>query len=169
MHGKVPNNLCLPFIDPPGSIVTIKILAWIVITTQTVTSFTIGILHTILVINLQKSEKVPKNLQQLMILDNIELIVQLLVITTPNIVCWFPVNCIYIAAVCLTAYQIDLLVWSIVIGVPLNSIINPSVFSQFQLRSTLSLNVRPQIFYENPVVLKSFQILIIFFIVYMTI
>ena len=60
--------------------------------------------------------------------SHIAVIFQLIVITTSNVICWFPVNGIYIAAMFLSTYPIDLIIWKPVICLPLNSIINPLVF-----------------------------------------
>ena len=60
--------------------------------------------------------------------SHIAIIIQLSVITISNVIYWFPVNGIYIAAMTLSTYPINLIIWSTVIGLPLNSITNPSVF-----------------------------------------
>ena len=56
------------------------------------------------------------------------LVIQLIVITTSNILSWFPANGIYIAAMLLSTYPVDLILWAVVIGMPLSSIINLSMF-----------------------------------------
>ena len=53
---------------------------------------------------------------------------QLIITSTSNIICWFPANVIYLSAMFLSSYSIDLVIWTTVIITPINSIINPSVF-----------------------------------------
>ena len=118
-------NLCLPFIDPTGSQLIIKLITYITTGTQFGTSITIVIMHILLimeVINFQKEiEKCGKE-------TNVALITQLLFVTLSNILCWFPAGCVYISATFLSTYPIDLVIWITVIGIPVNSIINPSIF-----------------------------------------
>ena len=60
--------------------------------------------------------------------SNLALIIQLILITTSNILCWFPASCVYISAMFLSTYPIDIVIWTTVIVLPINSIVNPSIF-----------------------------------------
>ena len=55
------------------------------------------------------------------------LIIQLTVITTSNILSWFPADGIYIAAMFLSTYPVDLILRAAVLGMPINSVMNPFV------------------------------------------
>ena len=105
----------------------VKVMTWSVAITQTATSTILIIMHIVLVKMLKKSQKNIRKSKSEEISD-VALIFQLIVITTSNIVSWFPANGVYIAAIFLNTYPIDLIIWTTVIGLPLNSIINPSVF-----------------------------------------
>ena len=59
---------------------------------------------------------------------NLQVIVHLIVITGSNILCWFPANGIYVATMFLSSYPIDLIIWTSIICLPINFIINPIVF-----------------------------------------
>ena len=65
------------------------------------------------------------------------LIIQLVVITVSNIICWFPSNSIYITAMFSSTYPISLLIWTTVIGLPINSLINPLTFIGVLLRQQI--------------------------------
>ena len=53
---------------------------------------------------------------------------QLILISTSNILCWFPTNAIYLSAMYLPIYPINLVIWTTEIIMPINSVINPCVF-----------------------------------------
>ena len=120
----LPLSLCLPFIDPTNSIIMIKIITWFVVITQSFTSIVIVILYIILAYRISESKK---NIRKSTIKDNSSslLIVQLVIITSSNILCWFPPNIIYISAMFLSRYPTELVIWTTVGGLPINSIINP--------------------------------------------
>ncbi len=56
------------------------------------------------------------------------LIIQLIVVSTSNILCWFPVNTIYILAMFGNKQATQMVIWSTVVAFPLNSVVNPLVF-----------------------------------------
>ena len=55
-------------------------------------------------------------------------IVQLFLITLSNILCWFPTNVIYVAAMLMPTYPANIVLWTIITVLPINSIVNPLVF-----------------------------------------
>ena len=124
---NLPLSLCLPFIDPTNSVGMTKIITWSVFLTQTTSSVVIMSMHLFLVKKLKQSKKRIKR-YKLEGDSQTPLIMQLTAITTSNIICWFPTNAIYVAAMFLSIYPIDLIIWTTVSILPLNSIINPSVF-----------------------------------------
>ena len=122
-YKRLPFNLCLPFIDPSNSVLMINIITWNVAITQTATSVIITVLHIHLVKKLKDSRrKITQTKSQ--VADAL-LIFQLIVITSSNIICWSPTNSIYIVAMFLSTYPINLIIWTTVICLTLNSIINP--------------------------------------------
>ena len=128
----IPTSLCLPFIDPTAHILMIKLLTWFVVITQTLTSLSILAMHILLIVKIRESEKKVTKLKSGQ--SNVALIVQLLTITTSNIFCWFPANAIYVAAMFLSRYPTDLIIWMTVISLPMNSLINPFIFIMVYLR-----------------------------------
>ena len=104
--GNSTISFCSPFIDQTGSFVVIKVVIWFVAISQTATSLVIIVMHILLVKKLKESQE---NITKLKNADsNTTLIIQLVIISTSNIICWFPANGVYIAAMFLSAYPTDL-------------------------------------------------------------
>ena len=131
-------SLCLPFVDPTGSQLLIKLITWFTVTTQLATSVAIMIMHILLITEVRFSQKVTMNVKSRQD-SNVALIIQLVLITTSNILCWFPAGCVYISAMFLSTYPIDLVIWTTVIGLPINSIVNPSIFIVTTFRRSVKL------------------------------
>ena len=138
MYVNFSINLCLPFIDPTNSVSLVKIITWFTMISQTASSMVIMFMYIFLVKKLKKSKKVIRKSKS--VADSeIPLIIQLIIITTSNIICWLPMNSIYVAAMFLSTYPIDLIIWTTVAILPLNSIINPFVFIITSLRKYVKL------------------------------
>ena len=137
---KIPISLCLPFVDPTNSIIAIKSIIWFTAITQLITSIVIIALHIILIFKLQESQK---NIRKSKPADdsNILLIIQLVTITLSNILCWIPCNVIYITAIFLSQYPTDLIIWTTVGGLPVNSIVNPTVFIITSIRKYIKFKL----------------------------
>ena len=118
-------NLCLPFLDPSNSQIIVKVIVWYTVVTQIATSVGIAFMHCLLFSKLRQSQK---EIQKSKTDNNLPLAIQLITITVSNILCWFPTGCVYISAMFLANYPIDLAIWTTVIGLPINSIINPFMF-----------------------------------------
>ena len=118
-------NLCLPFLDPSNSQIIVKLIVWFTVVTQMATSVGIAIMHCLLFTKLRQSQY---EIQKSKTDKNLPLAIQLIMITVLNILCWLPTGCVYISAMFLANYPIDLAIWTTVIGLPINSIINPFVF-----------------------------------------
>ena len=107
IYKSLPISLCLLFVDPTNSIIMIKVITWFVIITQSATSIVIMIIHIILGKNFKESSKSIRKFNRSGG-SGISLILQLSIITTSNVICWFPVNGIYITTRILSTYPIDL-------------------------------------------------------------
>ena len=138
---KISISLCLPFSDPTGYVMIIKIVTWFVVLSQMSSSVVIVVLHILLVIELKKNQT-KINSSKVHGVSNTLLIIQLVTITASNILCWIPANSIFVSAMFLPTYPTDLIIWTTVIGLPLNSVINPSVFITTSIRIYLSTRIR---------------------------
>ncbi len=127
VYENIPTPLCSPFLDPTDIMVTTKIFTWIVIIVQVASIVFIIIIYINLVKALKKSEN---NLQGSTSKQrsNTTIIIQILVVTVSNIICWIPSGVIYLVSMFMERYPIEMLVWTTVVVVPVNSVINPVVF-----------------------------------------
>ncbi len=130
LFGKLPSILCLPYVDPLGSVVTIQIMLWLLILTHFLTTVTVMTLHISLVYQLNESEQCAGQSK-----SHCSLFVQFVVITLSNILCWFPSDGVYMAAMFLSQYPIEMIRWATVTALPLNSITDPLVFSITSIRT----------------------------------
>ena len=136
MNGGLPVSLCLPFIDPLGSSNILKVITWFVIISQTLSSLSMIFMHLKLVFYLQSSQETIKEARSKK-LSFLPLILQLVLITFSNILCWFPTNCVYISTMFLSRYPTDLIYWITIVGLPLNSVVNPLIFSFVAVRKII--------------------------------
>ena len=135
---KLPFSLCVPFIDPTISIPIIKMITWCVGILQSIASFGIIIIHLLLVYKYVQSQKIMLNLNS----DKkyfvpTQIVVQLFVVSVSNILCWIPANCVYITAMFLSRYPVSVVMWTTVSVLPINSLVNPSVFIVAYFRKVL--------------------------------
>ena len=120
---QLPTSLCLPFIDASGSSIITKVISWVVIISQSICSVLIAGMHILLVNEVHKLEKSVRKKS-----NSTKMVSQLILISTSNILCWFPTNAIYLSAMYLSIYPINLVIWTTEIIMPINSVINPCVF-----------------------------------------
>ncbi len=127
VHLTLPTSLCLPFVDPNNSVVEIISVTWFVATTQVIASVIIVCIHAKLVFHLRGSLKhiqCSKSKEN----TNVSLVVQLVIISASNILCWIPTNLVYVLCLFLLSYPFELIIWTSVSVAPLNSVISPVVF-----------------------------------------
>ena len=123
----IPTSLCLPFVDPTGRVSLIIIISWLVILSQSLASVAMVTMHVIIVKTVNES-KMLMGSTKCSQTTNVTLILQLIMQSLSNILCWFPTNAVYVAAMLLTTYPLELVLWTTVVVLPLNSVINPSAF-----------------------------------------
>ncbi len=123
----IPMGICSPFVDPQNHILFIKIFSWLVVIAQIVAVVIIIVCYVMLVKSLRESQRKIKDSvskQQ----SNVPLIVQLLVVTSSNVLCWIPTATLYVVSMFLEQYPIKMIVWTIIVVNPVNSVVNPVVF-----------------------------------------
>ena len=111
----------------------IKVIVWLVALSKAITSIVIIIMYLLLVKRLKESQETVRKSKSSDASDTL-LILQLVVTTASNIICWFPANGIYLAAMFLSTYPTDLIIQTTVTGLPINSKINPSIIITNSLR-----------------------------------
>ena len=122
----VPSALCLPFIDPTGKVFMIHTLTWFLGISQLITSVSILVMHILVVFKLKHSQKLT--VMSKPHFSDTSIIVQLTIISLSNILCWFSTSAIYITAMLVSTYPVSLIIWVTVLGLPINSVINPIIF-----------------------------------------
>ena len=104
-----------------------------------VASVVILIIHCLLLAELRQSQnKIQKSKTD----NNLPLVIQLIMITVSNILCWFPTGCIYISAMFYATYPIGLVIWTTVFGLPINSILNPFIFTVTSVRKMIQFEMK---------------------------
>ena len=130
----LPFSLCSPFVDPTNSLKIIDILTWVVSLSKTAACVFIFINYVKLIWNFKASQqKIAKAKSETK--SNISLIVQLVIITASNLLCWISTSAIYLAAQFLEKYPISMLIWTTVCVAPINSIANPVIFIMTTFRN----------------------------------
>ncbi len=128
----LPFTLCLPFVDPSNSIIIFKCLVALITVFQFSASFFIAYLYKRLVNELKNRQSLPQHHKHKD--REFGMIIQLVVITFSNILCWFPSGIVYITSLFLNRYPTDMVIWTTVAVLPINSILNPVVFAATTFR-----------------------------------
>ena len=124
-YSSIPLGLCSPFVDPTNKVTLIKVDTIFTIFVQYGAVFFISYTYVKLVMELKKS---GPNLQKSKKKTNLALIIQLVVLTSSNIICWVPSGIIFLTSMFMEKYPIEIVIWTTVCGTTLNSVINPVVF-----------------------------------------
>ena len=132
---SLPFYLCFPFIDPTNSIKSIKVITWVAVITQFVTSIIILLINMILIHQLFQS---PKDIGHSKSNVKTSMVIQLILLTVFNFLCWFPMNGIYITAMFLSSYPTKMIIWGTSFVMPLNSFFNPLLFLIFSLKQNIA-------------------------------
>ena len=127
IYVKMPLSICSPFIDPTGSVLLTKIATWLPVIIQIGATIFILVIYTLLVQNLKTSQKSVQSITPRKE-SNVTLILQIIALTTFNIICWIPSCAIYLVSMFSDRYPIELALWTTIIATPINSIINPVIF-----------------------------------------
>ena len=123
----IPLTTCTPFVDPTNSIHLIKIITCLVVILQFGATFMVFIAYSVMIISLQKSDDsiLKPNLKK----ANSMVMFQIITLTVSNIICWIPSGIIYLTSTFSDKYLINIAIWTPIVLTPINSIINPIVFS----------------------------------------
>ncbi len=124
---KMPLNICVPLFDPTGLSVIIQIIVWFTVIQQYLTCiFTI-------VLSIKLTQEVTKSRNQTGAAaspqkSNKPITIQLTTLVASNMVSRVPSGLIFLVVVYKSPYPIDMILWTILVIVPLNSIVTPAVF-----------------------------------------
>ncbi len=125
MDGKITSPLCSPFTDPTDSLLEVKITIWLVTGFQFFALLFISCLYVYLLIYLKNYSRNSVASPSKM---NPKTIIQLVVVTVSNLICWLPSGIIHVTTLLLPRYPTALLEWTAIAIVPINSVTNPVLF-----------------------------------------
>ena len=134
-YESIPMQLCSPFIDPSNKLILFSIISWFIAIIQIFAVVVIIVIYCLLLKHLKDSQQKMKTSVSKK-KSNVGLIVQIIVITGSNILCWIPSSIICSVSTFLASYPIEMIMWTIIIVVPINGIINPLVFIVTSLRKS---------------------------------
>ncbi len=138
---QMPFSLCSPFIDPLGKSLLIKCMSGIVACYQICSCvFILGLYGRLIYELINRREET--NFQRKNYLSK-SLVGQLTLVSLSNVLCWFPSDGIFLSTLVTKTFSVKLIIWTSVIIVPLNSLVNPMVFLVFTLKSHLKQNTKP--------------------------
>ena len=111
LTGEIPFDFCSPFIDMTNSVMFVSIVTWFIVLMQVSISICVLFAYISLIMFLKKSqqnlkEATSKKQSYLM------LIIQILIVTGSNMVCWIPSGVVYILSMYLERYQMEMFVCS---------------------------------------------------------
>ncbi len=122
---ELPLNLCLPYVDPSHSKIIVKTLTTIIVAFQILSSIVVVSLRFWLFCEIQKSQKIFAGLR----LDRNKMLkVQLIILSISNILCWLPTSVVYVSTLIYVTYPMEMITWTTVLVLPLNSLLSPCVF-----------------------------------------
>ncbi len=132
----VPMSLCLPFLDPTQGSVIIATITWIMSCIQVLDSCLIVTFNTMMVDHIRKASRDIRDSRSSH-KSHRTMFIQVFLVTSSNITCWLPTSVLYLAAMNLSQYPTDLIIWATVGVTPINSLLNPTVFIWTGLRKHL--------------------------------
>ena len=119
----IPTGMCILFTDPSNAALVFKSLT-ILITIIQFTSISLIILaYYNMVRHIKESQENigPKKLV------SVGSRIQIILLTLSNVLCWLPSSTVYLAALLLERYNIEMTMWTKVTVMSLNSVINPII------------------------------------------
>ncbi len=140
---SLPSVLCSPFLDPTKLVLVMKVVLLMSSTVQSVSSLSMLAMYTQLVLSLQKARNMALDATSTKIKTNVltsTLVQVVFFIVTVN-VCWVPSNIVYLWALHVEKYSTDIVVWTVMVVVPINSVFVPlalnfSKLSKFRKKGT---------------------------------
>ncbi len=126
-------TLCTPFVDPTQQVIMTKIVCCLFICGTFCTILFVAITYLRLFISLKLSQdKLKESVSKEK--SNKPIIFQTVTTSVANLLCWIPSGTIYIVLMFLKKYPIELVSWTMAIFMPINSVVNPVLFSVGILR-----------------------------------
>ncbi len=134
----LPFSLCLPYADPSNSVMLLRIITVVITTAQFLCVVAMSILHGLLVKHLIASQLAVRALK-VGDVSNVPVFVQLLTISISTAVSWTSTNIIFCVTIFLSRFPVELVTWTTIATMPMNSYIYPVVFLILAIRKKMML------------------------------
>ncbi len=125
LNKVISNSICSPFVDPMYRSILTTVLVSLLISWQTLTKVLMIYLNALLVKKFKESQK---NIEKSTKSGTKSLQLQMILLPLSAALCWIPMNIKYIMTLVLSKYSLDMIVWGLVVVMPLNSWLYPSIF-----------------------------------------
>ncbi len=133
MHNGQLMSICFPLADPSGSLIMVKVLTWFTVALHAISAGTILRTYTKMIQSLTKTKaevKTSASKQQ----SHVSLLVQVATVTCCNILCWTCCGAVYLSAMFVSEYPVDMITWTVITVTPINAFVNPVVFAAVLIR-----------------------------------
>lgn len=132
--GRMQTSLCLLMGSVKHTSVTSAVITMVVGFLQLSACLIVPLLYWIIMKTLREGEKERQKLGQKT--NKKVSAVQSILVSISNVLCWFPANTIFLLSLVLGSYPLQLLVWTVIIGLSVNPILNPLIFLWSDLRNS---------------------------------
>ena len=122
------SSLCSPFIDPTDSLPHFKVFTIFVLIIQLVSIGCITYMYHRIPQLLKESKRATGGERSV----NITMLIQFVLFSVNNVICWIPSSVIHLTCLILVQYPTDVLFWTTVVISPINSILNPVILMTSQ-------------------------------------
>ncbi len=133
----VPNHLCSPVIDFTHSFTSIKCITWPVVVLEISFAILIVVVSIKIILELRKSQKMLEGYVSKM-KSNVSPITQLVCVAVSNILCWLSSSLVFLICMFTETFSTELLFWTAIVIVPINSLIIPVVFLLTTMKKILN-------------------------------
>lgn len=137
LQSGLPTSLCSPFVDPMKSMITIPIILGLVFLSEFFCIAFTSVCYIKLFLTLNETSRItPQSTAKKR--SNVLMVIQLISVTVSNILCWIPSSTVSVVATFMNQYPVKMITWTTITVVPINSVINPTIFVAVSLRKFLS-------------------------------
>ncbi len=128
--GTLPTNFCLPFLDPTGASMEIKVITILVASCQIFIGFGMTVSHLLIVFYVKDSANKTQQLHQ----HSKAIVTQLTFIFLSYIACWFTTSIVFSTLIGMDEYDTNLPMWVVICVVPFHSLTMPVILIVVALR-----------------------------------
>ncbi len=127
-------SLCSLFVDTSSTCIFCTTVTVVVASVQVIISVGISGVYCLMLKELKRSKE---NLHSLTssVNSNTSVSFQVIIISMSNFFCWIPTNAVHLVSLFLSRYPFEMVIWTAVAVAPINSVVNPAVFTATNIRT----------------------------------